>query len=38
MATKDEQETIRRLVQHVSRAFYEPKYTVILDQLSRHLV
>ncbi|KAG5642730.1 hypothetical protein DXG03_002275 [Asterophora parasitica] len=38
MATKDDQETLRLLVQHVSRAFYEPKYTIILDQLSRHPV
>ncbi|OCH85727.1 hypothetical protein OBBRIDRAFT_762535 [Obba rivulosa] len=36
--TKDEQETLRLLVQHVSRAFYEPKYTVVLDQLIRHPV
>jgi transcription initiation factor TFIIE subunit alpha len=38
MATKDEQETLRLLVQHVSRAFYEPKYTIILDQLARNPV
>jgi len=36
--TKDEQETLRLLVQHVSRAFYEPKYTVVMDQLVRHPV
>lgn len=36
--TKDEQETLRLLVQHVSRAFYEPKYTVVMDQLIRHPV
>ncbi|KAL6300958.1 TFIIE alpha subunit-domain-containing protein [Sparassis latifolia] len=36
--TKDEQETLRLLVQHVARAFYEPKYVVVLDQLVRHPV
>ncbi|EPS98247.1 hypothetical protein FOMPIDRAFT_1126886 [Fomitopsis schrenkii] len=36
--SKDEQETLRLLVQHVSRAFYEPKYTVVMDQLARHPV
>ncbi|PCH35008.1 hypothetical protein WOLCODRAFT_139687 [Wolfiporia cocos MD-104 SS10] len=35
---KDEQDTLRLLVQHVSRAFYEPKYTVVMDQLVRHPV
>ncbi|PFH49896.1 hypothetical protein AMATHDRAFT_62164 [Amanita thiersii Skay4041] len=38
MATKEDQETLRLLVQHVSRAFYESKYTIIMDQLSRHPV
>ncbi|KAF4583422.1 TFIIE alpha subunit family protein [Pleurotus pulmonarius] len=38
MATKEEQETLRLLVQHVSRSFYEAKYTIILDQLARHPV
>ncbi|KAG6819988.1 hypothetical protein H0H93_006818 [Arthromyces matolae] len=38
MANKEDQETLRLLVQHVSRAFYEPKYTIILDQLARHPV
>ncbi|KAI0717042.1 TFIIE alpha subunit-domain-containing protein [Earliella scabrosa] len=36
--SKDEQETLRLLVQHVSRAFYEPKFTVVMDQLIRHQV
>ncbi|EMD35651.1 hypothetical protein CERSUDRAFT_116392 [Gelatoporia subvermispora B] len=36
--SKDEQEALRLLVQHVSRAFYEPKYTVVMDQLVRHPV
>ncbi|KAI0821884.1 TFIIE alpha subunit-domain-containing protein [Trametes gibbosa] len=35
---KDEQETLRLLVQHVSRAFYEPRFTVVMDQLVRHPV
>ncbi|KAH7886931.1 TFIIE alpha subunit-domain-containing protein [Phlebopus sp. FC_14] len=38
MASKEEQETLRLLVQHVARGFYEPKYTIILDQLARHPV
>ncbi|KAJ7707126.1 TFIIE alpha subunit-domain-containing protein [Mycena metata] len=38
MATKEDKETLRLLVQHVSRAFYEPKYTIIMDQLARHTV
>ncbi|KZT07046.1 uncharacterized protein LAESUDRAFT_725393 [Laetiporus sulphureus 93-53] len=36
--SKDDQETLRLLVQHVSRAFYEPKFTVVMDQLVRHPV
>ncbi|KAL4071438.1 hypothetical protein V8B97DRAFT_1871035 [Scleroderma yunnanense] len=38
MATKEEQETLRLLAQHVARGFYEPKYIIILDQLARHPV
>ncbi|KAF9443924.1 hypothetical protein P691DRAFT_778580 [Macrolepiota fuliginosa MF-IS2] len=38
MATKEDQETLRLLVQYVSRAFYEPKFTIIMDQLARHPV
>ncbi|CAK5274600.1 unnamed protein product [Mycena citricolor] len=38
MATKEDRETLRLLVQHVSRAFYEPKYTIIMDQLARNMV
>ena len=38
MATKEDQEILRLLVQHVSRAFYESKYTIIMDQLARHPV
>ncbi|KAH9923017.1 TFIIE alpha subunit-domain-containing protein [Amylocystis lapponica] len=36
--TTTEKDTLRLLVQHVSRAFYEPKYTVVMDQLVRHPV
>lgn len=36
--SKEDQETLRLLVQHVLRAFYEPKYTVVMDQLVRHPV
>jgi transcription initiation factor TFIIE subunit alpha len=38
MATKEEKEVLRLLVQYVSRAFYEPKYTIIMDQLARYPV
>ncbi|KAJ4490269.1 TFIIE alpha subunit-domain-containing protein [Lentinula aciculospora] len=38
MATSEEQDTLRLLVQHVARGFYEPKYTIIMDQLARHPV
>ncbi|KAF7318751.1 HTH TFE/IIEalpha-type domain-containing protein [Mycena chlorophos] len=38
MSTPEDRETLRLLVQHVSRAFYEPKYTIIMDQLARHTV
>ncbi|KAF9031211.1 hypothetical protein BDZ89DRAFT_984828 [Hymenopellis radicata] len=38
MSTKEEQEVLRLLVLHVSRAFYEAKYIIIMDQLSRHAV
>ncbi|KAI6029560.1 hypothetical protein PISMIDRAFT_28712 [Pisolithus microcarpus 441] len=38
MATKEERDILRLLVQHVARAFYEPKYVIILDQLARHPV
>jgi len=38
MATAEEHDILRLLVQHVSRGFYEPKYTIILDQLARHPV
>lgn len=38
MATREEQEALHLLVQHVARAFYEPKYVVIMDLLIRHPV
>lgn len=38
MSTSEEREVLKCLVQQVSRAFYEPKYTIILDQLARHPV
>ncbi|TEB23350.1 hypothetical protein FA13DRAFT_1818485 [Coprinellus micaceus] len=38
MSTKEEKEILRILVQHVSRAFYEPKFTIIMDQLARYPV
>ncbi|EKM57664.1 uncharacterized protein PHACADRAFT_251430 [Phanerochaete carnosa HHB-10118-sp] len=36
--SKEDHETLHLLVQHVLRAFYEPKYTVVMDQLVRHPV
>ncbi|KAH8082851.1 TFIIE alpha subunit-domain-containing protein [Cristinia sonorae] len=36
--SKDDQEALRLLVQYVARAFYEPKFTIVLDQLVRHPV
>lgn len=36
--SKEDQEALRLLVQHVARAFYEPRYTIVLDQLVRHPV
>ncbi|KAF9234217.1 hypothetical protein BU15DRAFT_90055 [Melanogaster broomeanus] len=38
MATKEDQEMLRLLVQHVARGFYETKYIIILDHLARHSV
>ena len=36
--SQDQLGILRQLVQHVLRAFYEPKYTVVMDQLVRHPV
>ena len=36
--SKEDQEALRLLVQHVLRGFYEPKFTVAMDQLVRHTV
>jgi len=36
--SKEDNENLRLLVQHVARAFYEPKFTIVLDQLIRHPV
>lgn len=36
--SKEDQEVLHLLVQHVLRAFYEPKFTVVMDQLVRHPV
>jgi len=36
--SKEDQEALRLLVQHVLRAFYEPRFTVVMDQLVRHMV
>lgn len=36
--SKEDNDNLRLLVQHVARAFYEPKFTIVLDQLIRHPV
>ncbi|KAG7094953.1 hypothetical protein E1B28_005754 [Marasmius oreades] len=38
MSTPEERDVLKCLVQQVSRAFYEAKYTIIMDQLARHPV
>jgi transcription initiation factor TFIIE subunit alpha len=38
MATKEDQEALRLLVQHVSRGFYEPRFIIIMDMLARYPV
>ena len=38
MSSKEEREVLKLLVQHVCRAFYDPKYIVVMDQLVRHPV
>lgn len=38
MATKEEQDALRLLVQHVSRGFYEPRFIIIMDMLARYPV
>lgn len=38
MSSPQEREILKSLVQQVTRAFYEAKYTIIMDQLARHPV
>ena len=38
MSSKEEREVLKLLVQHVCRAFYDPKFIVVMDQLVRHPV
>ncbi|TFY82463.1 hypothetical protein EWM64_g1548 [Hericium alpestre] len=38
MITEDDKAALRLLVQHVTRAFYEPKFIVVMDQMARHQV
>lgn len=38
MITDEDKAALRLLVQYVSRAFYEPKFIVVMDQLARHEV
>ncbi|KAI0307613.1 TFIIE alpha subunit-domain-containing protein [Multifurca ochricompacta] len=38
MLTEENKATLYLLVQHVTRAFYDPRFIVVMDQLSRHQV
>lgn len=38
MSQKEDKEVLKLLVQRAARGFYEPKYTIVLDQLVRHRV
>ncbi|KAI0271489.1 TFIIE alpha subunit-domain-containing protein [Gloeopeniophorella convolvens] len=38
MLTEDDKAALFLLIQHVTRAFYDPRYIVVMDQLARHQV
>lgn len=38
MSQKEDKEVLKLLVQRAARGFYEPKFTIALDQLVRHRV
>ncbi|KAH9969172.1 TFIIE alpha subunit-domain-containing protein [Russula dissimulans] len=38
MLTEENRASLYLLVQHVTRAFYDPRYIVVMDQLARHQV
>jgi transcription initiation factor TFIIE subunit alpha len=38
MLTEENRAALYHLVQHVTRAFYDPRYIVVMDQLARHQV
>jgi len=38
MLTEESRAALYLLVQHVTRAFYDPRYIVVMDQLARHQV
>ncbi|KAI9512614.1 TFIIE alpha subunit-domain-containing protein [Russula earlei] len=38
MLTEENRAALYRLVQHVTRSFYDPRYIVVMDQLARHQV
>ncbi|KAI0249553.1 TFIIE alpha subunit-domain-containing protein [Lactifluus subvellereus] len=38
MLTEESKAALYLLVQHVTRAFYDPRYIVVMDQLARHQV
>jgi transcription initiation factor TFIIE subunit alpha len=38
MLTEDNKAALYLLVQHVTRAFYDPRFIVVMDQLARHQV
>ena len=38
MLTEESRAALYLLVQHVTRAFYDPRFIVVMDQLARHQV
>ena len=38
MLSEDNRAALFLLVQHVTRAFYDPRFIVVMDQLARHQV
>ena len=38
MLTEENKAALYLLIQHVTRAFYDPRFIVVMDQLARHQV
>jgi transcription initiation factor TFIIE subunit alpha len=38
MLSEENRAALYLLVQHVTRAFYDPRFIVVMDQLARHQV